>query len=141
MNRQIKFRLWNNKNKSWIHAPRKEVNLLGETIILGGLLDGVSIRDLNDILVLQFTGFLDKNNNEIYEGDIIGDHNGISVAKFGFFEVCLGGEKIEVLGFYLKGKNLRASLKAGIINSASVVKYIGTTKGLLTRNVILSKIK
>ncbi|MDP1845303.1 MAG: carbohydrate kinase family protein [Candidatus Moranbacteria bacterium] len=41
------------------------------------------------------------------------------------------------LGFYLKGATLEASLKAGVINSASVVKYVGTMKGLLTKKEIL----
>jgi len=45
------------------------------------------------------------------------------------------------LGFYLKGSNMQTSLRAGIINSAGVVQYIGTTKGLLTRKEILSRIK
>ena len=45
------------------------------------------------------------------------------------------------LGFFLKGKSLKDSLKAGIINSASVVQYIGTTKGLLTKKQILSQLK
>ena len=36
---------------------------------------------------------------------------------------------------------IKTALKAGIINSASVVQYIGTTKGLLSRNAILSKLK
>lgn len=40
------------------------------------------------------------------------------------------------LGFYLKGSDIKTSLRAGIINSASVVQYIGTTKGLLTRKEI-----
>lgn len=40
------------------------------------------------------------------------------------------------LGFYLKGASLQNSLKAGILNSASVVKYIGTTRGLLSRKEI-----
>jgi sugar/nucleoside kinase (ribokinase family) len=35
------------------------------------------------------------------------------------------------LGFYLKGASLKKSLKMGILNSASVVRYIGTTRGLL----------
>jgi fructokinase len=37
------------------------------------------------------------------------------------------------LGFYLKGVSIKECLKAGIINSASVVQYIGTTRGLLTK--------
>jgi sugar/nucleoside kinase (ribokinase family) len=45
------------------------------------------------------------------------------------------------LGFFLKGSDLKTSLRAGIINSASVVQYIGTTKGLLSKKEILSKIK
>jgi len=40
------------------------------------------------------------------------------------------------LGFYLQGATLEVSLKAGIANSASVVKYVGTTRGLLTKNEI-----
>lgn len=41
------------------------------------------------------------------------------------------------LGFFLKGKNLKGSLRAGIVNSASVVQHIGTTRGLLARKEIL----
>jgi sugar/nucleoside kinase (ribokinase family) len=45
------------------------------------------------------------------------------------------------LGFFLKGASIERSLEAGIINSANIVKYIGTTKGLLEKKEILSKIK
>ena len=45
------------------------------------------------------------------------------------------------LGFFLKNKSLGESLRAGIANSASVVRYTGTTKGLLTQKEILKKIK
>lgn len=45
------------------------------------------------------------------------------------------------LGFYLCGKSVKESLRAGIINSASVVQHIGTTKGLLTRKDILSNVR
>lgn len=45
------------------------------------------------------------------------------------------------LGFYLKGASIKESSRAGIVNSASVVRYVGTTKGLLSRKDILSKIK
>lgn len=41
------------------------------------------------------------------------------------------------LGFYLKGKSLRDSLIAGITNSANVVQYVGTTKGLMTKKEIM----
>lgn len=43
------------------------------------------------------------------------------------------------LGIYLKRGDLKTALRAGILNSASVVQYIGTTKGLLTRKELLKK--
>lgn len=72
----IKFRVWNNKTKSWIHGPHKEncldgCNLLGETILLGAFLDGVSIEDLNEIETPQFTGMQDETSHDVFEGDIV----------------------------------------------------------------------
>jgi sugar/nucleoside kinase (ribokinase family) len=43
------------------------------------------------------------------------------------------------LGFFLKRKSIKESLRAGILNSASVVRHIGTTKGLLTKKELTRK--
>lgn len=45
------------------------------------------------------------------------------------------------LGFYLKGGSLENSLKAGIINGASAVRYVGTTEGLLEKKEIIKGLK
>jgi YopX protein len=71
MNREIKFRIYNKKQKKWIHGPGHEVNLFGEVILMGYLLDKVPLTELNDCVALQYTGLKTKEGLEIYEGDIL----------------------------------------------------------------------
>ena len=58
--RIIKFRIWDSKNKE-----------MGNVFILKQAI-GKNPFDLRETdIVMQFTGLLDKNGKEIYEGDII----------------------------------------------------------------------
>lgn len=69
--RVIKFRIYNSKTNKWIHGPGQEVNLLGEIILLGGFRNGVSVQDLNDLVVCQYAGFEDIHGRAVYENDIV----------------------------------------------------------------------
>ncbi len=84
-NREIKFRVWNKRTNNWVHGPGHEINLFGETILLGGFMRGIGLEELNDCVALQYTGMKDKNGKEIYEGDFVSvvDENNIFDIRFG----------------------------------------------------------
>lgn len=70
--REIKFRAWDNENKEMLKVQELDF----EDTFYGGRL---AIRtdqyndyfDLEDMILMQFTGLKDKNRKEIYEGDIV----------------------------------------------------------------------
>ena len=70
--RDIKFRVWDNENKEMLEVQELDF----EPTFYGGR---IAIRtdqyndyfDTEDMILMQYTGLKDKNEKEIYEGDII----------------------------------------------------------------------
>lgn len=97
--REIKFRIWDINARKWLKSFN--TNLL-------------DIHEFNLAKIMQYTGLKDKNNKEIYEGDIVKFLNGI-------FEVIWCNEKAS---FMLKNKEYKEFLNF-IYENNNVMEIVG----------------
>lgn len=107
MNREIKFRAWD---------KRMSRMLFGVTPMSGSIWwnDGACFDSCGkEYDVMQFTGLLDKNAKEIYEGDVVKIHYPQCPTVGAVFFDCAKGEylmKDDDLTYHMATANLREVL-------------------------------
>jgi hypothetical protein len=102
MNREIKFRIWDKKNKIFIYEwdashKRLAISLVG-LVYHGGYDD---VLPENDYVVQQWTGLKDLKGIEIYEGDIVQYNVGSSYENMSFIVQWSG----DSLGYILQSQS------------------------------------
>jgi len=116
---KIKLRGWNKKNKKIVFFGKKIANDL-------------IIND--DIILMLFTGLKDKNNKEIYEGDIITNGKLKGDIKFGKYKHYFGNSSSPAIGFYLDGDEnfyLSEILRRGDFSKIKIIGNIYKNPNLL----------
>lgn len=99
MSRVIKFRAWDSEYKEWV----KDFHIDRNGVFMGLVADREYIipADEDRVILVQFTGRFDANDDEVFEGDLLqcklwdGDLDGVSVVRFGDGEFYLDWDSDE----------------------------------------------
>ena len=139
MNRVIKFRVWNPHEEYMYYPGGDDIEIFiassGKGVLIPDCFFG--IHEQTDDIIMQFTGLKDRNNKEIYEGDIIEcfgydsiDFRHTVIFKNGAFGYCTG--KYVFISF---AENYNFEFKNGMSEKTKVIGNIYEDKDILIHGI------
>ena len=123
--REIKFRAWHKEKKIMgevlgIDILHKEIFFSNEDV------DCYEHTDFKDIELMEYTGLKDKNNKEIYEGDIAIHHGKMHKIIFNAEEArfVLRDDEFELEIPFTNNNNKRMEIVGNIYENPELIKEV-----------------
>ena len=124
--REIKFRAWDKETKNICEV--RNIDFISEMVQIKYQAN-YGVRELENVILMQFTGLQDKNGVDIYEGDIL-IYQHMFVDKKSVSEV-IWNEKYSGFASYVEDDERRYILEKELKNQFEVIGNIYENPELL----------